>query len=482
MKILILNPGSKFTKNIIRDVLWGGWCKGNMIGGATVPPTPMLLMATMLDKLPGIEVEFIDAIAETLELEKFKEKIKHFDIVVMSSNQVTFQEDADLVRSFKKINPGLKAMIYGPEATFFAENALSDDTIDFIFIKEPEEALIELVAALRDGKAVDKINGIGYRQNGKIVFTEVRGHAENMDEWPFIDLKFMPKDANYFNPLVRRYPYMTMETARGCPYRCTFCTSPAFYGRKFRAKSPDVVVAEMEYYVKNGIKEIFFRDDTFTFNKQRTIEICEKIIEKKLDVTWICNARTDRIDEEMMDIMKKAGCHTIKFGVESGNQKLLDNVKKDITLEETERVFKYANKLNFWTHAHMMLGLPGETKDTIKRTFRFISKIKPTTVTYSVFVPYKGTAIYNDIMNSESSALLNKDLNMSTLYGQATVNELFTEVKNKDLEKYVRLGYIKFYVNPNNLLRILTRSGNLGHIFRNIKAGYNVVKYMVNGE
>lgn len=482
MKVLVLNPGSELTKNIVRDVLYGCWCKGKMIGGATVPPTPMLLIASVLDRIEGLDVEFIDAASQPIVLDEFKRRVKEFDVVVISSAAMTFSEDMNLLKSLKKINPSLKTVVFGMQSTFLPEETLKREEVDFIAIREPEQIVYNLMRALLNNGELEKVKGIGFKRDGELIFTEPQELQRNMDDLPYINLKFFPRDANYFNPIIKRWPYITMETSRGCPYKCLFCTSPVFYGNKVRFQSPQRVVDEMEYYVRHGFREIYFRDETFTFSKKRTIEIAELILKRNLKVSWLCNSRVDTIDEETMALMKRAGCHTIKFGVESGVQELLDTVQKGITLEQTERVFKYANKIGIWSHAHMMLGLPGETEYTMRKTFRFIRKIKPTTVTYSIYEPYIGTPIYFQYITEEKRKMLEKYLNLKTLHDKAYVNELFTELDNKTLERYVHIGYLLFYIDPRSIWRIIKRVNNFGQLYRILKAGTKIYDYVIKGE
>jgi len=482
MNVLILNPGSELTKNIVRDVLYGCWCKGKMIGGATVPPTPMLLIASVLDKINELSVEFIDAASEPIVMDEFKRTIKAMDIVVISTAAMTFSEDMNLLKSLKKLNPVLKTVVFGMQSTFLPEETLKRDEVDFIIIREPEQIIYNLMIALLNDYALEDVKGIGFKKGSELIFTEPQELQYNMEALPYINLKLFPKKANYFNPIIKRWPYITMETSRGCPFKCLFCTSPVFYGNKVRFQRAERVVDEMEYYVKNGFREIYFRDETFTFSKERTIKISKLIIDRGLDVSWICNSRVDTIDEETMVLMKKAGCHTIKFGVETGNQELLDSVNKGITIEQTERVFKATNKLGIWSHAHMMLGLPGETDKTIHKTYKFIRKIRPTTITYSVYEPYVGTPVYFKYITEEKRKMFEKYLNLKTLHDKAYANELFTELENKKIERYVHLGYLLFYINPLNILRIIKHLNNFEQFFRILKAATKIYDYVIRGE
>lgn len=482
MKVLVLNPSSRVTKNVVRDVLYGCWCKGKRIGGGTVPPFSLLSVATVL-KQAGFHVTFIDALAELISIEQLKLKISDYDVVIISTSTMSFNEDAQTLLFLKQINPRLISVVFGSQPTFMPDYSLEKKGVDVIILGEPEYVLRELISNLQKGSNDWKrLNGLGFKENGKKCKNPKFAFVENLDELPFLDTSMLPKDIHYFNPLVKRLPYITLTTSSGCPGKCTFCTAPLFYGKKVRFQSVKRVLAEVRHHLENGFKEIYFRDETFTFNKRRTQEICRGIIEQGLDVSWICNSRVGLVNREDMQIMKKAGCHLIKFGVESGVQEILDNVQKGIQVEMTRQTFSWTKEVGLDTHAHVMLGMPGETEQTIEQTIAFAKEIEPTTVTFGICTPYPGTPLFQEVAKKCPQIRDGTEVDLSKLHTQGFFNEYFTNLNAEYLGKAVRQAYRSFYLRPGYLFRSLRRSKGLNEVKRLVLAGTRVIDFALRGE
>lgn len=290
MKILVLNPASKYTKNVIRDVVYGCWCKGKRIGGAKIPPFTLMQIATILDKDKNNTVKFVDASAEGIMIDKIKDIVIDYDLVVISTSTMSFNEDADYLLELKNANKNLKTLVFGSHPTFMPKHCLSHNGIDYIIMNDPEFAIRDFARKVNNNDNWRESLSLGYKKENKIIINEQYPFSD-LDELPFIDLKFLPKKIDYFNPVVSRTPYMTITTTRGCPGICTFCTAPFFEGRRLRFQSAKYVLDEIDYFLKNGIKEIYFRDETFFINKERDSAIFNEIIKEKLDLTWLANAR-----------------------------------------------------------------------------------------------------------------------------------------------------------------------------------------------
>lgn len=400
MKILVLNPSSKFTKNVVRDVLYGCWCKGKRIGGASVPPFALLSVATVLKK-NGLDVTFLDAVAEQIPFNELVNIGIKYDIIIISSATMSYVEDTFLLEKIKRKKNEIISIVFGAHPTFQPEAALETEMVDFIILGEPEKNIKELIVYLKEGRDYSDLPGIGYRKGQNKKINEIE-YIKDLDELPFLDVDMLPKNIHYFNPLIKRMPYITTTASRGCPGRCTFCTAPFFYGPKIRFKTDEKLLNEMEYYSSKGYREIYFRDETFIIKNKRDKMFCEKLIKRNLDLTWICNVRIGMVDYEDIVYMKKAGCHLIKTGVESGSQEILDNVKKGITIKQTKQFFKWTHEIGIDTHAHVMLGMPGETKETIEKTIDFVMEIAPTTATFGICTPYPGSPLFNEVLKKIS--------------------------------------------------------------------------------
>jgi len=482
MRVLVLNPSSKITKNVVRDVIYGCWCKGKRIGGGTVPPFALLEVATVLKKSKN-DVRFIDAQGERISHERLASESTSYDVVIISTSTMSFNEDVQLLSLLKQNYKNLTTIAFGAHPTFLPRNSLSRKSVDIIVRHEPEFVIRDVIYQMKHKKGQWKsVKGIGYKENGKIIINEPYPLIENLDELPFPDVTLLPTNVEYFNPLVLQTPYITTATSKGCPGRCTFCTAPYFDGMKTRFQSANYVVEEIKYFIKHGYKEVYFRDDTFFVNKNRDVEICQTIINEKLDISWLANARINLIDKETIELAKAAGCHTIKFGVESGSQKILDNVRKGQTIEQVRKIFKATKEVGMKTHAHMMLGMPGETIETLEDTIKLAIELEPDTVTFGICTPYPGSPLFNEVkmINPEIGDGTASDF--SKLHTKGLFNESFTNISKKKLECSVRRAYRKFYLRPKYIFRFLLRLRTLSEIKKLSIAALNVLDFIIKGE
>jgi len=479
MKVLVLNPSSKLAKNVVRDLIYGCWCKGKRIAGATVPPLNLLYVATTI-KEEGHDLKFLDAAAEQIPIQKVKKIVKNFDMVIISTSTMSFNEDISILKEFKKSNSNIITIIFGSHPTFMPKAALSRKEVDIIVRREPEFIIRDLLNAFdKKDDSWKNVKGIGYREGNKIVLNELYPFIENLDGIPIPDRTLLPKNFDYFNPLVKRMPYTTAMTGRGCPGLCTFCTVPTFYGNKNRYRSAGNVLKEMEILKSLGYREIFFRDETFSAYGERNVKICKEMIKKKIDLTWICNARVGLITKDMMQLMKKAGCHMIKFGVESGNQQILNNMKKGIKIDMTRKTFKWVHEVGIDTHAHNMLGCPGETKKTIEQTIKFVKEIDPTTATFAICTPYAGTPLFEEVMKKHKEIKDGSALNLGSVHDTAFFNQYFTSLKSEEIEDYLKNAYPSFYFRPTYIFKRLLKIKNLDELKRTTIAATNVFQFGV---
>jgi len=482
IKILGLNPPSKYSKNVARDLLWGCWCKGRRIAGVQFPPLPLIYVATVL-KLEGNKVEVIDAQAQGLSLKEIEGRISDYDMVFLISATMSYVEDAAMLGVLKKKNQKLKTVVFGAHPTFLPSEALKSDSVDIIVRKEAEFVIRDLVRALSSGgEGWKKIKGIGYREDGEAVINPDYPYIEDLNELPIPDRLFLPKNMDYYNPIIKNIPWTTALSSRGCPGRCSFCTAASYYGLKYRSRSPENVISEINYLKELGFREIFYRDELFTLDKKRVMDICRLIIKNDIKFSWICSVKANTASYDMLKAMKEAGCRLIRVGVESGVQEILDRVKKDVTISQIADTFRWARELRMDTHAHMMLGMPGETRKTIVRTFDFIEKIKPSTVTYGIMTPYPGTQIYREVLAAEPGFGDGTHIDAHSIHTDASFSNVFSSLPQKDLEGYVRKGYRKFYMRPAPLAKRMMKVRDAAELRRLFFAGSQVFNFIARGD
>jgi radical SAM superfamily enzyme YgiQ (UPF0313 family) len=479
-KILILVPADKEIKNAVRDFVYGCWCRGRRIGGMQMPPLNLLYVTTVLQK-DGFDAELIDASAEFNRYEQALAHMEEYSVVILLSSTNSFRHDVKTLRELKKANPDLLAMLFGSHPTFMADHCLQEDVVDIAVQREPEFIIRDVVRSLSQGTDWREVKGIAYRDQDRVVTNEAYPFVP-MDDLPIPNREALPSGVDYFNPVVKRMPYTTMQTSRGCPAKCIFCTVPYFYGRKIRRRSVENVMEEIRLCIDLGYREIFFRDETFTAYKKRNIEICNRIIDEKLDITWIANARADMVDKEQLEKMKEAGCHLIKIGAESGCQQLLDNMHKGTTVDQTRRAFEMCREAGLDTHAHFMIGNVGETRETQENTIRYATSLGLSTASFGILTPYPGSVLFDMVSKDHPEIGDGSEVSMARIHTQGFFNEYFTSLSRAELEKYVRKAYRKFYLRPGYLWKKLRSIDSIDEFFRLLVAGSNIFSFIARGQ
>ena len=303
----------------------------------------------------------------------------------------------------------------------------------------------------------------------------------DLDDLPIPDRSLLPSGVSYFNPVVKRLPYTTMQTSRGCPGRCIYCTSPAFYGNRYRFRSIPKVVEELREIVRLGYREVFFRDETFTVGRERVREICEAMLAEGLNLKWIANGRVDLVDEPTMRLMKRAGCHMLNFGVETGDDEILKVYRKGATCDQAREAFRAARAAGLSTHAHIIFGGPGETQQTIEKTIRFVKSIRPSLASFGILTPYPGTSLFDMVAEKRPEIRDGSDSNMDNLHVEGFYSEDICQMSGEALSRAVVRAYRQFYLRPLYLLGRLFGSRSLEEVMIQVIAGLNVFQFAFTG-
>src|SRR5215472_13185410 len=345
-------------------------------------PAGMLANSRLLDAAP----HHINA-DQTLEI------VKNYEFVALFTSTPGFKGDCKLAEAMKQVNPHVKIAFVGPHVTVLPEKALQDcPAIDFVCRREFDYSTVEFA----NGQPLDAIMGISYRRNGRIVHNPDRPAIEDLDALPDVtDVYKRDLDVRRYNVPFLLNPFVSLYTTRGCPAQCTFCLWPqTLSGHPWRKRSAARVAAEMakarEYWPY--VKEFFFDDDTFNIQKARTIELSEKL--KPLKLTWSCTSRVTT-DYETLKAQREAGCRLLIVGYESGDPQILKNIKKGATVERARRFTKDTKKLGLVVHGDFILGLPGETRESIRTTIDFAKELDVETIQVSIAHAYPGTELYD---------------------------------------------------------------------------------------
>jgi anaerobic magnesium-protoporphyrin IX monomethyl ester cyclase len=482
MNVLVLNPASSSSPNVVRDQIFGCWCKGKEIGGMQMPPLSLLYVATVLQKA-GHDVVFVDGAAERRRFFGLLEQGCDADIVIASTSTMTVSEDAQNLGMIRHSGSGARpvCMVFGTHPTFLPRETLTRPGIDIAILGDPEDVVLDLLDEMSLGGASWKsVPGIAYRDNGGVVMNNGRPIDPDLDRLPYPNRSLLP-DHNYFNPVVKDYPYTVAMTSRGCAGKCIFCTVPRLYQNVILARTAENVLGELDLILNQGYREVFFRDETFTMFKKRNEILCKEIIHRKWKISWICNGRLNGIDKSTLALMQEAGCHMIKFGVESGDQGILDAMKKGTTLENIRRIFRWCNELGLDAHAHVMLGNVGDTRETIERTIEFVKELNPANAAFGILTPYPGTELFDRVAQIRPEINDGSQCDLKILHTANFFNETFTHIASDELEHWMKIAYRRFYWRPSYLMKALSRISNLGELRRAVKAGITTLDFSIRG-
>jgi len=393
MKILTLNP--PFFRKFSREQRSPAVTKSG-----TLYYPMWLAYATGVLEEEGFEVRLVDAPAQGQSLEDVIRLVKDFhpDMAVIDTSTPSIYNDIKVTAEIKGMCPNCTTVLVGPHVSALPEETLRlDAAIDVIAREEYDHTLRDLANILKKQGDLQDVPGITYQRNGKIYHTPDRPFIENLDRIPFVS-KVYARHLNikdYFYAICQ-YPEVTIITGRGCPHRCTYCVYPQiFQGRRYRTRSPENVVEEFLYIAEifPFVKEIFIEDDTFTVDRKRCQEICQGLIKEKNRISWTANSRAD-VDFETLRLMKEAGCRLLCIGVESGNQDVLNNIKKGLSLSRIKGFFKDAKKAGILLHGCFLVGNRGENLHTLEETLKFAKELNPDTAQFFPLMIYPGTEAY----------------------------------------------------------------------------------------
>jgi len=393
----------------------------------------------------------LDAPAAGLSLAEVVEVARHYDLIVVYTSTPSLKKDAITAGSIKAIRPGVKIVFVGPHPSIRPTETLeASEAIDMVIRGEFDYAIKEIA----EGQELDQIKGLSYRQGRQIVHNPDRPLLEDLDQLPFVTQVYK-RDLNIYHYRIPYllWPYVSIYTGRGCPNRCIFCLWPqTFTGHRYRLRSVDNVLEELRlirHYFPE-VREVFFDDDTFTANPHRVYELCERLA--PLNLTWSTTARPDA-EKALLKAMKEAGLRLLVVGYESGSQKILDNIRKGITVEQARLFTRQCKELGIQIHGAFILGLPGETRDTIEESIRFACSLDLDTIQVSLATPYPGTRFYE--LCQEKDYLVTTCMVDDDGYQICSVS--YPWLSNQEIYEAVERFYKRFYSRPRVLLPMIKK-------------------------
>ena len=398
--------------------------------------------------VPGSRL--VDAPPDDLSVEDVLGIARDYELVIIHTSSPTLAGDAALAEALKNRKPDVRVGLVGAQAAVLPEETLrASEAIDFVCRKEFDFTCRDLAG----GQPLETIDGVSFRKNGGIVHNPERALITDFDALPSV-MDVYRRDLTIENYAIGylKHPYVSHYTGRGCPAQCTFCLWPQTVGgHAYRAKSPEAVAREMSHAASlfPRVKEFFFDDDTFTALAPRAREIARHL--GKLGIEWSCNARAN-VNYETLKTMRENGLRLLLVGYESGNQQILDNIKKGVRLEQAREFTRACKRLGIVIHGTFILGLPGETHETVRQTIEFAKEIDPFSVQVSLAAPYPGTELYRQ---AQENGWLDTALSLTDARGQQAAALGYDGLSREEIFRYVERFYKEFYFRPKPIARML---------------------------
>lgn len=464
-KVLLINPPWVIGED---KNLWKGVA-------SCWPSLGLAYIAAVLEKA-GHQVTYLDCSAEQITVKGAIEKIKaggeNFGFVGLTATTPLINNALAIARGVKELLPATKVVFGGVHPSILPDEVLAEASVDFVAVDEGEEIMRDLA----DGKNPAQIWGLCYKNDGQMIKNPLRPLIKDLDALPPPAYHLLPMDKYY--PAVgsyRRLPVMIMFATRGCPGRCTFCYQ-TFRG-VVRRRSARNIIEEIKILQRDyGIREVAFYDDTFTLFKEVVKEFCDIIEKEKIDLTWSCFTRVDHINEDLLRVMKKAGCHLILFGVESADEQILKNINKRISLTQVMAAVKMARRIGIETRASFMIGNQGETEETIQKTIDFAIKLDPDEVQFNIATAYPGTELFNWAKDQGYIKSFNWDD-----YSMSNVVLELPGLSREKMQFYYETAHRRFYFRPRIIWRRLSHIRTKQQLQQELKGGFLLLRFISSG-
>ncbi|MDD5421800.1 MAG: radical SAM protein [Candidatus Omnitrophota bacterium] len=426
------------------------------------PPLGLLYVGTVI-KLLGHEVRLLDIDIDKVTPVSFREKLSGFKpgLIVITSVTPTVKDALSWARAVKEYDSSIRVIIGGIHATIDPVVTAEKKEIDFVVVGEGEKTVEELVKAIDEGKNdYSGISGILYKEGGRVIRNKPRELIANLDDITFPDRSLLRSLNDYVPPDAVRTPVATIMTSRGCPGDCTFCCTKQIFTRHVRLRSVKNIMDEIDMLVaQHGVKEIHIADDTFTINKQRVLDFCKAILQRNYDLTleFMNGIRADCVDEDILKALRSIKVRNVGFGVESGNKEVLKLARKNISLDRVRSAFKLAKKFGFETWAFFIIGLPGETEQSVRESIDFAKELDPDFAKFLILKPYPGSEAFSYL--SERALIDNYDYDMYGVYTQP-VHHL-PGMSKDDMIRWQKKAFTGFYLRPSKVMSHLLRIRSL---------------------
>ena len=443
-------------------------------------PLGLAYLASYLKNKIACQIRLVDSEAQGLNYQLIKQSIESFEpnVVGITCPTPTMEHVFNLAKMIKtEISRSIIVVAGGIHPTALPQETIAYPFIDFVVRGEGEETFYELIKALSENKAdFSSIQGICYKQNGLTITTPARPLIADIDTLPFPDRSLFDLSLYRSAPTkkVSDDPSGPILTSRGCAFNCIHCISQKCWGGVMRFRSKANVISEIEQCLENyDIREFNFFDDTFTLNQKRAMEICQAIIDKKLNISWVAFSRVNTISEALVKMMKRAGCKKISFGLESGSQNILDLMRKNATPQMGAAAVKLVAQNKILVHASFMFGNVGETETTIKQTLKFAKSLPLDNATFFITSPFPGTDLFTVAQNEGFVTPQTKWQEFAPLTNTSPVL-VQKNVSKERLVYWQKKAFREFYLRPKYIMHKLKQLNSL-ETFKTFISGFKIL-------
>ena len=451
MKVLLINPPSPQATKYFSS-----------------PPLGLMYLASALRRHHH-EVNILDLFSSGREYEKIGWLLQKGQVDIVGITGMSFQHHSivETAKTVKEINPKIPILVGGSHSSALPGLLLKNENIDFAIRGEAEYSFPFFIKELETSNEWDSVSGLCFKKDGAIQIgsSEIVKDIDSLPipAWDLIEFrKYAGSPHGFF---YEKLPIGQIVTSRGCPYLCSFCGAHIIHSRRWRGHSPDRVMDEVDYLVKElGIHELHIEDDNFSLDILRAKIILTRIIEKKynLSIAFPNGIRIDRLDDELLQLMKDAGVYSITFGIESGSPRIIEHVHKKISLEFLEHQIKKVRRYGFYCHGFFIIGFPYERREDIELTIHYAKKLDLDAAFFGTYVPLPGSADFNDLLEKKRIDIdrMNWD-QMFSVY----VQDVSFFLTAQEIKKYQKLANLRFYLRPKILLRLLMRIRGIHHLW-----------------
>ncbi len=451
MKVLLINPP---LYNIVRSTI------SNFVDSLLIdnpmPPLGLMYLASYILEHTKHEVRITDLAVEDTLLRDLREY--NPDIVGITTTTLTLHDAWQVAKTCKLYNPNIKTILGGAHCSIYPEETINLDSVDYVVRGDGEVPIVNILNSIDSKTNIDRVNSINI--------------IEDLDSLPFPARHLI--DIRKYHTAMSSKPVTSIITSMGCPFSCSFCYQPHY--KKWRARSAENVVAEMRTIALQGILEIEIYDDTFTYDRQRVIDICGNIDADGLNsiISWSIRTRVDRVDRELLQLMSRAGCKRINYGIESITPSVLKMLRKGFTVEQTIDAIKWAKEAGIEVQAYFMIGSPRETREQILDTIKFANEYISDYAYYSITSPFPCTDIY--LLGMKEGIFNDYWREFASNPTSDFKIRFYSEDKRDELIELFNYGYKSFYSRPSRILKQLVNTKSMSEFTRKAKIAAGLLK------